>query len=174
MRAFKNKTERKLWHADIKEENILTEGDKCVIIDWAGAIPFQESWENLSFTSYFALHNMNKNDLRMFQEIVDNVKRTGDRTQYKKYIELANGMDLFSVAMVLFKILSSEKPFTEFSNELPWPLTENGINPCAMQKLIEKKYGKEIEQIITKMLYHDYKDRYTVQEAIDVWEKIEL
>ena len=173
MRAFETLTKLSCWHGDLKDRNVLVQGDGCVIIDFAGSMLFQEAFKNKVLPQFYSYTHTNKED-QMFctDYILGKVNdKKGESIQNEKFIELAHAWDLYSVAMILFQILSSVKPFKEMDDH-PWPITKNGI--CQEHKdILEKKgYSPEVIKVLTQMLNHDYKTRLSVKAAIEIWEKI--
>lgn len=167
MSAFKNKMDRGLWHGDLKDKNVLAKGEECVIIDWAGVITFEESLRQVKLPLFYCYSHIYKNDyerldMHMRFRFVD----------LDEFTALAYASDLFSVAIILFQILGGEKPFEELCTMTPWPLVEKGIRPYAMQKLKEKGYQDPVVNAVTKMLNINYRERYSSQQAIALWDKI--
>lgn len=173
MQGYKSKTALDFWHGDLKEENILIDDEgKSVIIDWAGAISFQEAWEKKKVPTFYAKHHTNPKDINLLDNILKNLKAgVSYPGQYEEFMQIAHAMELFTAGMVMFKILTSVNPF-EINEKDELQGIEKGIIPSAKQILEERQYGDDVVEAITKMLSDDYRDRYNDQEAIAIWEKI--
>lgn len=168
MRAFANKTHLGIWHGDLKDKNVVTNGDECIIIDWAGSILYSVAL-GLKKVPKFYTYSAHKDDFNFIMDCRNGLFQN----MTEKFHDLVHALDLFSVAIVLFQILSGEKPFNEESSETPWPLVKQGITENAKNKLNERGYKQEIVDTLTKMLCYDYKERYSVQQAIEIWDKYE-
>lgn len=188
MDAYKNKTELGILHGDIKPKNILTHTGGCVIIDWAGALPFKDALNFLKMPKTFTTIYGNYLDYDWIRKIIiclkDEWKRNEeilspcdwkeDELLKTSFVEIADTLELFSMAIVLFMTLSACYPFPKgiSENGKAWPYTNEGILEIAMEKLTAMNYSQEVVQTIIKMLSHDYTMRYSTKEAIEIWEKI--
>jgi hypothetical protein len=175
--AFKQKTQLGYWHGDLKLNNIVTHADGCKIIDWAGSTTFDEGSKSIKHPKTVSTLYMNYEDEIWMKEVVTLMKleQTEVESLSIQYIEIAKAKELFAISIALFKTLCSCNPFESFqsSSGKIWPYTYEGIHKKAMAKLKEMNYSQEVVETITKMLAHDFKERYETQEAIGIWEKIE-
>lgn len=173
MRAFENLIRLNYWHGDLKDRNVLVQECGCVIIDLAGVVSFQEAFDRRIIPRFYSYTHTNQDDYKFCEDyVLDKINdNEGESTLKEKFIALAYAWDLFSVSMILFQILSSVKPFKEL-NKNPWPITKDGICKDSMNMLKEKGYSQEVLQALTKMLNHNYTERLSVEEAIQLWEKI--
>lgn len=181
MRAFKHKTELDLWHGDLKAQNILIQDEGCVIIDWAGSISFQEALTHARWPKIFTSHNITDRDYDRLVVVTRAIKLLDDCSiekqerirVFSEFVAIAHSMELFAMAIVMFVTLIPVDPFKVLSHEGRYFFAfEDGIDVPSLKKLIDKNYGMQVVETITKMLSPRYEDRYSVQEAIDIWERI--
>lgn len=188
MQAYKNKTALDFWHGDLKAENILLLGNKCVIIDWEGAITYEKALKSYTRPKIYSSTSMSYFDRYRFtklvkenqllwkenEEILSPCDWKEDPNSSNLFLKIAKAQELFSIATLLFRILTSCDPFEFLTlNKRSWPDTGIGISDSAMSKLHDKNYSLNVVQTITKMLAHDLNDRYEEQEAIKIWEEIQ-
>lgn len=163
--AYETKMLLGYWHGDIKLENILMTKDGVVIIDWAGSVLLKDAIEKFVMPQSFSTAYTNKEEERCFLRIFK-TKRLGFE-DCVKCIRIAQSMDLFSLAIVLFKTLTSCKPFN--SDKDHYPITKAGILSDSMEILTQRQYNKNIVKTIIKMLADHPDDRYPPIEAVAVW-----
>lgn len=168
MTAYKNKMLLGYWHGDIKPNNILMTAGGIVIIDWAGSLLLQDALEKFSTPNSWTSAFLSKNEEKNLQ-VLGGLNRHGFEDALK-FIETAQSMDLFSLAIVLFKTLTSRKPF--FYDTQGYPITIDGIRPDKLEILIQKGYGENIVNLLVKMLAHNPYNRPSPLDAIALWGEI--
>lgn len=177
MRAFKHKTALGFWHGDLKRENFLTNGKSCVLIDWAGSVLYQQALERGSGPKYYTSDHVDLNSKICLRALFTILKEKGkeDAALNQRFLEVAHENELFSMAMVLFQTLVPYRPFDLIEdNGRDFCNVDTGLKLDSKRELMNREYSDEVIQLITKMLSSDYKNRYSDQEAVDKWEKIEV
>lgn len=155
-----------IWHGDIKVENIMLKNNQPVVIDWAGALMIEEAAENFITPKFKTSNYCNKIDSLSLRAL----KTTKKPEQKSEFIKAAKRLELFSIAMMIYIILTSEMPFDEaLDPDLGdiMPLTDMGF------KIIHLRgYSADINYIMTRMLAHEPEKRYTTEEALEAWKNI--
>lgn len=176
VQAYSKKLKLGYWHGDLKPENILMNGKGVVIIDWAGSIPFHEAVQMIKAPSSISAIYTDSLGLRKRDLIEEKYKASGLSDELKTdFLQTAESMELFSLAMVLFFILVPVRPFylvVDEDYDVNFPLTCYGIKKESMDLLLEKKYSNEIVRTIEKMLAHQPEDRYLTEQVIEIWKTI--
>lgn len=171
MQAYKHSMEIGFWHGDIKPQNVLSHEGGVIIIDWAGSILYEKAVKKFLVPSTRTYEYIHFEDRERLNDILKNSSTLSNFEAL--FLQAAKTLDLFSLSIVLFTILVPCHPFMLFEHEkYKFPYTEEGIHQNSMRKLIERKYGPDVIHVISKMLAHHSVDRYSVQEAIEIWEKI--
>ncbi len=164
MAVYKNILNLGYWHGDIKLDNALMTQKGLVIIDWAGSLSMQE------VSNEFEMPNAKTRaflDLEVYNELL---KLEVSCDDLDRFIQLAQSLELFSVAITMFNVLTNFSPF-HCDNE-GYSESAAGICHDSRKKFLERKYSQNVLKVIFKMLSADPKDRYTPLEAIEVWEKM--
>lgn len=168
VRAYKNKVELGYWHGDIKPENVLIDGNKLAIIDWDGAILFEDikqaKKKPLTSTKYY----LNLEDKRCVEDVMSCRYNTSSLQQ--QLMDAGAASELFSLGMVLYMILTSKAPFKEKSE---YPDTQRGISPEGMTALTNRYYSQAIQDLIVRMLSHYPANRLTTTDVLDFWDGIQ-
>jgi hypothetical protein len=167
--AYKTKMQLGYWHGDIKLENILMTKEGVVLIDWAGSVLLKDAIEKFIMPQSFSRSYINKEEERHFLRLFKAQRLGFERCV--KFIKLAQSMDLFALAVVLFKTLTSCSPFD--LGEDKYPITKEGILSDSMEILTQRQYNENIVKTLIKMLADDPSDRYPPLDAIAVWEKLD-
>lgn len=174
VRAYAKTRELQFWNGDIKSDNIVYHGEKIVFIDWAGArslYPQVEKFKRpLSRTPLYA----NPDLLHKMEAIIDEYKESGANDQLKEeFIQTAEALELFSVGVTLFNVLTCRWPFLlvyDFRYEANLPFPSGGFEKKSWDIFLKKKYDPAIVQTMKVML--DPSDPITPTEAIAMWESI--
>ena len=157
-----------IWHGDIKPDNIAIRNNQPFIIDWAGAIFYEEAAKDCS-RPHFSTHSYaNRLDLLTLY-CLEGKKTFQDRSEF---IKTAKSLELFSMAITLFMVLTSKKPFgyaTEPDIGVILPDTAEGPDLLLLDDL---GYNSDVRTIMYKMLDHDPDNRYTSEEAFTIWSKL--
>lgn len=165
VKAFADKERAGYWHGDLKLENFVIGPNGIVMIDWAGALLYHKAAKDFSRSEATTAAYLSVIDL----DQLDKIKDEG------LYIQTAKSLELFFLANNLFCLLASEDPFDlEWNDEyeLNFPMTKNGIHEHALESLMNRNYSQEVVQTLVKMLAHKSEDRYSTEEAIEIWGRL--
>ena len=167
MKICLNLNQLGLWHGDIKPENIMLKNQNPVVIDWTGMLSFDDAAAKFILPRFQTSEFLNLIDA----QLLNAMKQRKNPFEKNEFLEAAKSLELFSFAITLYWVLTSKMPFDEAFDPLlkrKIPITKEGLNLLPLQN-----YSPEVIFIMTKMLAHDPKDRFNIEEAVSAWEKIE-
>ena len=154
------------WHGDIKLDNIMLKDNQPILIDWAGFLPFEEAATKFISPKFQTPNYLSKIDYLH----LESMQEDKDAQQKSEFIKAAKSLELFSIGVVIYAVLTSEMPFNEsLDPDLGFiiPKTHEGIKTASLMT-----YGPDILFIMNRMLAHLPEDRYSYDEAYKVWQSI--
>lgn len=167
MQVYMNINKLGIWHGDIKLENIMLKNNQAIVIDWVGSMFFDDAAAQFTspvFNTPEYCNIIDLMDLKYLQE-ERNILLKSD------YIETAKSLELFSIAMVIFGILTSKMPFKNIYDpefDCMMPQTKTGFKIHLLET-----YDADILYIMKRMLAHLPEDRYLGEEAFKAWQNID-
>lgn len=167
MQIYMNISKLGIWHGDLKAENIMLKNDKPVVIDWTGALLLEAAASKFTMPKFSTSHYCNKIDVLTLKSL-----RTQKNPELKsEFIKSAKSLELFSMAMVIYMVLTSDMPFMEVEDPdlmKMMPLTKRGLKELPLGS-----YNDDILYIMKRMLAHQPSERFSSEEAFTAWQNID-